>query len=155
MRLMSRMNPVGGISDFWHEIRRPTPYRWPVLAASLAMTGTLLFWLTQEDYFVPPAPPRVTYITTFEEGRSDAEIRQSNIENQRRKEERQAAFAAREERKRALYRSLGRATGLDVDTMEREARAEEAREAAAERARLEGLFGQQGGTDTASPDTAD
>jgi len=149
------MNPVGGMADFWNEIRRPTPYRWPVLAASLLTSGTLMFWLTQEEYFVPPAPPRVTYITTFEEGRSDAEIRQSNIENQRRKEAREAELAAREERKRDLYRSLGRATGLDVDAMEAEARAEQAREDAAERARLERLFDAQGSNDAAEPAPAE
>ncbi|WP_279349662.1 hypothetical protein [Erythrobacter litoralis] len=137
---MSRMNPVGGVADFWNEIRRPTPYRWPVLAASLLASGSLLFWLTQEEYFVPPAPPRVTYITTFEEGRTDEEIRQSNIENQRRKEARQAEIAAREERKRERYRMLGRATGLDVDAMEAEAEAERARAEAAEQARLDRLF---------------
>ncbi len=141
MRIISRMNPVGGMSDFWSEIRRPTPYRWPVLAASLLTSGTLLFWVTQEDYFVPPPPPRVTYITTFAEGRTDAEIRQSNIENQRRTDAREAALAAREERKRTIYRELGRATGIDVDRMEAEAAAERARAEAAEKARLDRLFG--------------
>lgn len=136
------MDPVGGLSDFWHEIRRPTPYRWPVLAASLAMTGSLLFWTTQEDYFVPPPPPKVTYITTFAAGRTDAEIRQSNIENQRRQDALAAEAAAREERTRQLYRTVGRATGLDVDAMEAEARADEARREAAEKARLERLFPQ-------------
>ena len=137
MRLMSRMNPVGGVTDFWEEFRRPNPYRWPVLAASLVMTGTLLAWVTQEDYFVPPAPPQVTYITTFAEGRTDEEIRRSNIENQRRKDQMAAELAAREERRKELYRALGRATGIDVDRMEAEAKAEEAREAAALKARLE------------------
>ena len=145
MRYFSRMDPVGGLSDFWQEIRRPNPYRWPVLAASLAMTGTLLFWLTQEDYFVPPPPPNVTYISTFAAGRSDAEIRQSNLENQRRQDALRAEAAAREERTRELYRTIGRATGLDVDAMEAEAKADKAREDAAEQARLERLFGSQNG----------
>ncbi len=156
MRILSRMNPVGGMSDFWTEIRRPTPYRWPALAGALAVTGTLLFWVTQEDYFVPPPPPRVTYITTFAEGRTDAEIRQSNIENQRRTDAREAALAAREERKRAIYRELGRATGLDVDTMEAEAAADRARAEAAEKARLERLFGDRDQPSaTASPTPAE
>lgn len=152
MRLMSRMNPVGGVADFWSEFRRPNPYRWPVLAASMAMSATLLAWVMQEDYFVPPPPPKVTYITTFAPGRTDAEIRRSNIENQRLKDAREAELKAREESVKDLYRALGRATGLDVDRMEADAKAEEAREAATERARMDRMFGEQRGA--RQPDAA-
>ena len=155
MRLMNRLNPVGGMTDFWAEFRRPNPYRWPILAASLLMTGTLLAWVTQEDYFVPPAPPKVTYITTFAEGRTDEEIRRSNIENQRRKDQAAAELAAREERKKELYRALGRATGLDVDRMEAEARAEQEREAAAEKARMERIFRESAQAPQANSSAAD
>ena len=142
MRLMSKMNPVGGIADFWHEIRRPNPYRWPILGASLLVTGTLLSWFVMQEYFRPPDPPRVTYITTFAEGRTDAEILRTNIENQRRKDELAAEAEAIEQRKRDLYKALGRATGLDVDAMEQQAEAERQREEAARQQRLEQLFEQ-------------
>ena len=119
MRLNSRFNPTGGIVDFWHEIRRPTPYRWPILGLSLLCSFVLLFWVTKERVLVPPEPPKVSYISTFEAGRSDAEIIASNIENQRRKERLAAEQAKRDEEVKAAYRALGRATGLDVDAMER------------------------------------
>ncbi len=131
MRFGSRFNPTGGIADFWHEIRRPTPYRWPVLGLSLLCTFALLFWVTKERVLVPPEPPKVSFISTFEAGRSDAEILASNLENQKRKERREAEQAKREEAAKAAYRALGRATGLDVDAMERKIAEEQKAEAAA------------------------
>ncbi len=130
MRLASRFNPTGGIADFWHEIRRPTPYRWPVLGLSLLCTFALLFWVTKERVMVPPEPPKVSFISTFAEGRTDAEIVASNLENQKRKERREAERAKLEEEVKAAYRALGRATGVDVDAMERKIAEEKKAEAA-------------------------
>ena len=131
MRFTSRFNPTGGILDFWREIRRPTPYRWPILGLSLLCSFALLFWVTKERVLVPPAPPKVSFISTFAEGRTDAEIVASNIENQKRKERRAAEQAKRDAEVKAAYRALGRATGLDVDAMERKIAADKAAEEAA------------------------
>jgi len=141
MRFRSRFNAAGGIADFWNEWKKPTPYRWPILALSFAISGTMFYWLTKEEYYYPPEVPQVTYITTFAEGRTEEEIRQSNIENQRIQDERQAERERIEQRRRDLYKSLGAATGLDVEAMEAEAEAERAAEEQAERERLESLFG--------------
>lgn len=126
MRLNSRFNPTGGIVDFWREIRRPTPYRWPILGLSLLCSFGLLFWVTKERVLVPPEPPKVSFISTFAEGRTDAEIIASNLENQQRKERREAERAKLEEEVKAAYRALGRATGVDVDAMERKIAADKA-----------------------------
>lgn len=131
MRRTSRYNPAGGIADFWHEIRRPTPYRWPVLGASVLCTFGLMFWVMKESYFVPPEPPKVSFISTFAQGRSDAEIAASNLVNQQRKERLAAEQAARDEEVKDMYRALGRATGVDVDAMDRRIAEEKAAEAAA------------------------
>ncbi|MGI8943917.1 MAG: hypothetical protein ACR2FJ_06750 [Qipengyuania sp.] len=131
MRVSSRFNPAVGISDFWQAFRQPTPYRWPILGLSALSTFVLIFWITQERVVVPPQPPKVVYITTFAEGRTDAEIRASNIENQRRQERLRAEQAERNEQVRDMYRELGRATGIDVDAMERKIAEEQAREEAA------------------------
>ncbi|MBX7459204.1 hypothetical protein K3152_13185 [Qipengyuania sp. 1NDH17] len=136
MPFYSRFNAAGGLADFWNEWRKPTPHRWPILFAAMCMTGTLMFWLTKERYYYPPEQPKVTYITTYAEGRTDEEIIASNIANQRLKDEREAEAKARLERRRELYKQVGRATGLDVDQMEAEIRAQEAEEAAAEDARF-------------------
>lgn len=141
MRFRTRFNAVGGIADFWEQWKRPTPHRWPLLALSFLVSGSLLFWVTQEKYYYPPEVPEVTYITTFADDRTDEEIRQSNLENQRLKEERQAEEARRLERRRELYKEIGAASGLDVEAMEAQIEAEEAAEAQAERERLQRLFG--------------
>ncbi len=135
MRIKSRLNPVGGFQDLWSEFKRPNPYRWPILAASLLSTFTLMFWVTQEQVIGPPARPQVSIISTFADGRSEAEIIASNLENQRLKEQWEARRAAREAEIQDMYRTLGRATGIDVDAMERQIAEDRAREEA-ERLRM-------------------
>lgn len=133
MRIKSRLNPVGGFQDLWSEFKRPNPYRWPILAASLLCTFTLMFWVTQEQVIGPPVRPQVSLIATFPEGRSEAEIIASNIENQRLKELWEARRAEREAEIQEMYRTLGRATGIDVDAMERRIAEDRAREEAERR----------------------
>lgn len=141
MRIISRLNPVGGIQDFWSEFRRPNPYRWPILGLSLLMTGTLLYgFVVQKDY-LPPAKPKVTYISTFDPNRTEAEIIASNIANQKRKDELARQIAKFEEEKREAYRALGRASGMDVDKIEADAATERQREAAAEKRKHDELMG--------------
>lgn len=124
----SRFNPGTGIVDFWSEFRKPTPYRWPILGVSALFTCSLLYAVTKERYYYPPERPTIEYITSFEDGRSDAEIAASNEENQRRQDAIAAELEEIAERKRDLYRSLGRASGMDVDAMERQIAAERAAE---------------------------
>ena len=102
---------------------------------SVALTFTLMVLFVPENQRAEPRRPEVTYISTFEAGRTDEQIRASNLVNQRRQDELRARRAALEERKKEMYRQLGRATGVDVDAMEeriaREERELEVREAAA------------------------
>lgn len=135
MSMLTRFNPVGGVSDFWNEFRKPQPYRIPILLVSIAIPLFGVYLLTGERYMIPLERPDVTYITSYAPGRSDAEIVASNVANQERKEAEAAYRAQLEEQAREGYRALGRATGLDVDAMEREARAEQQREEAAAEAR--------------------
>ena len=137
MSLIERLNPAEGIADFWQEFKKPTPYRWPILAVSMLMTGALMFLIIREEVVGPPVPLEVTYITSFEPGRSDEEIIASNEENQLRKEARQALIDANEERKKDIYRALARASGMDPDEIERKAAEERAVEEAAEAKRRE------------------
>jgi hypothetical protein len=184
MRRLQRLNPGPGIVDFWNEFKRPNPYRWPILAASMLLTGSLLFLLTdravsfnwlvggvlaliggvalaamiaervrirfgilllaaiipgaifwqfgKERWRIPPAPPKVEYISTFEDGRTDAEIAESNRANQAVQDRLLAEQRQREEEAREAYRALGRASGMDVDAMERQIAEERARETASD-----------------------
>ena len=155
MRYLTRFNAAGGVADFWQEWKKPNPYRWPIMGASVLMSALVLGWLSQEVYYYPPEQPEITYITTFAEGRTDEEIIQSNIENQRRKEERAAELAEIEERRREIYKTIGAATGIDVDAMEAEAEAERAAAERAEQERLDRLFGDDADTSESAADQAE
>ena len=138
--MVSRFNMKSGTADLWDYLREPRPYRWTFLAISFGMTFGLLYSFMQESVFVPPDKPKVVFISTFAEGRSDEEIRRTNLENQKRKDEREAELDKLREKKVDAYKALGRATGLDVDSMAAEAEVENAREAAAEEARRKELY---------------
>lgn len=134
----SRFNPVGGFADFWNEFRRPNPYRWPILAASVLPVAGILYWALDQQFYGEPERPRITYITTLEEGRSDAEIVAELIANQEVKDLRAAEEARIAARKKDMYKALGRAAGMDVEEIERKAEAERAAEkAAADKRRAE------------------
>ena len=128
----TRFNPVPGAMDFWEYLRQPQPYRLPILMVSFLPLALILWWATEETILVPPAPPEVTYITSYAPDRSDEEIAASNEANQRRKDELRAEREEIEKRKRQMYRDLGRATGVDVDAMEARIEAERAAAEAAE-----------------------
>lgn len=142
MSYFTKLNPAGGIADFWHEFRRPNPYRWPILLASLLITGGILSTIIWQETYIPPPRPQVTYITTFEPGRTQAEIAASNVANQQVQDERRAAQAASDERRREIYRDLGRATGMDVDAIDQRVARERAAEQAAQEARRRELLGE-------------
>ena len=91
-----------------------------VLAIAVLITGALLYQFTRERVRIPPPAPEVTYISTFEPGRTDAEIAASNLANQKEQDRLNAEQARRAEEAKNAYRALGRATGIDVDAMERD-----------------------------------
>lgn len=135
----SRFNPAGGIADFWNEIRRPHPHRWPILALSMLPVVAILYWAMSQQFEGEPDRPRITYITTLDAGRSDAEILAENRANQEVKDLRAAEQERIAARKREMYKALGAASGMDVEAMEREAEAERAAAAAAEAKRREAI----------------
>lgn len=147
MRFLKRLNPVSGIRDFWQEFRRPNPHRWPVLGASMLISGSLFYAFASERTYIPPASPEVTYITSFAPDRTDEEIVAGNIANQQRQDALAARLKEREELRRSMYRELGRATGIDVDAIEAEAAAERAEAEAQERARQQELMGRASAPD--------
>jgi hypothetical protein len=133
----SRFNPVGGFADFWTEFRRPNPYRWPILALSVLPVAGILYWALEQQFYGEPERPRIAYITTLEDGRSDAEIIAELVANQEVKDLRAAEEARIAARKKDMYKALGRAAGMDVEEIERKAEAERAAEEAAAAKRRE------------------
>lgn len=148
----SRFNPKPGILDFWNEFKRPNPYRWPILVVSSLPFAVIFFWLSSETAYKDPEPPKITYISTLDSARSDAEIVASNLANQEVKDLREAREQAIEERKREMYKALGAATGMDVEEMDRRGREARAAEEAAERARQDALMG-RASDNAAEPET--
>ena len=85
MRISPKYDVAGGVGDLWNELRRPQPYRWPILLASCAFPAFFLYFFAQERVYAPPATPDIVYITSFAPDRSEDEIIASNIANQERK----------------------------------------------------------------------
>jgi hypothetical protein len=79
-----------------------------------------------EEQRAPPQKPTITWITTFAPERTEQEIIESNLENQKRQDAIRAIREAQEERRREIYRALGRASGMDVDALEKEFSEDEA-----------------------------
>lgn len=131
MSYLRRLNPRGGVEDFLTYWREPTPYRWQIVGVSVALTFVIMVLFIPESERAEPRRPHVTFISTFEPGRTDAQISASNIENQRLQDKRRAEAAERAEKRKEAYKALGRATGLDVEAMERRIEQEQAAEEAA------------------------
>jgi len=140
----SRFNPASGFADFWSQIRRPQPYRLPILGLSLLPVLLILYWAKGSTVYKEPERPQITYITTLDPARTDAEIAASNTANQEVKDLRAAEEARIAERKRELYKALGSAAGMDVEQIEAKAEAERAAQQAAEAQRREDMRGDAG-----------
>lgn len=150
MSSLSRFNPKAGIADFWHEFRKPNPMRWPILAASTLPLCVILYWVSSETVYKTPERPQITYITTFDPNRSDADISASNLENQEVKDLRDAAEQDIADRKREIYKALGKGIGMDVDRIAAEADARRSAEEAATAQRLAERQAQREQSDTES-----
>lgn len=124
------ISPRRAFRDFLAVWRGQTRHRWPVLGVAMALTGTMLTLFLPEGGRAPAVEPEITWVTTFAESRTSAEIIASNCANQALTDALEARLAEREELRKELYATLGRATFVDVDEMEAKAREEEARAAA-------------------------
>jgi hypothetical protein len=135
MKFLRWLNPVPGVKDFANEFTRPNPHRWRIAAVSAAATFAIFSVMWQEEVIGPPEKPEVIWISTFAPDRSDAEIIAENVANQKLKDQWAAEQARRDREVKEIYRSLGKASGMDVEKIEREAAAERAAEAKAEAAK--------------------
>ena len=133
------VSPRGMVEDFVEVFRQAGNNRWRIGFLALACTIAVFSVMAQEGGRGLPRPPEVTYITVWDPHRTEAEIVASNIANQRRKERLAAEQAKREEEVRNIYKTIGRASGMDVDAIEMKAKAEQAAEAAKEKAALPAL----------------
>lgn len=132
----NHVRPTGMIADFKTVWKQAGGNRWRIAALAGACTYVLFYLISNQGGQAPHPPPEVTYITSWEAGRTDAEIRASNLRNQKIKDRLAAEQAVRDEKVKDIYRTLGRASGLDVERIEAEAKAERAAEEKAFRERM-------------------
>lgn len=126
-----QISPRGAIADFVTVFQQAGKNRWRIAVLAAMPTVGIFSVMWQEEMYVLPRPPEVTYITVWDPHRTDAEIIASNIANQRRKEQLAAEQAKRDAEVREIYKTIGRASGMDVDAIEKKAAAERAAKASA------------------------
>lgn len=122
---LSLINPLAAARDLRNELVRPVPHRWPLMGVAAAATFAVFSVIYQEGSVGMPLPPRVIYVDSWLGERSDAEIIAGNIAATNARKAREAEEAASAERIRQMYKTLGRASGMDVDAIEAKAKAEE------------------------------
>jgi hypothetical protein len=127
-------NPLPALRDLREQLAEPRPHRWPLMGVAAAATFAVFSVMFQEGFRGLPRPPEVIYIESWNADRDDKEIVAGNIAATDARKEREAQQAASAERVRQMYKALGRASGMDVETIERKAEVERAAE---ERARAE------------------
>ncbi len=144
MSYWQKINPTGAIADFRAVFRDAGPKRWPVAIVAASITIGIFSIMAAESWRKPRPLPEVTYIKSWPLDRTDEETKAFIAANQKEKDARQAAIEAYENEGRELWATLGKASGMDVDKIKREAEAERARKEAEEKAKTEAILKQAG-----------
>jgi hypothetical protein len=128
MTIFRDVSFVGAGADLITFLRTPRQHRWLLVILACAPPAFIVMLFNLDVLEVTqPGPPEVIYIESWPADRSIKEIVASNLARQKIED-------AQEEKVREAYKALGRASGMDVDRIEREAeaaRAEKAKQAAA------------------------
>ena len=142
MSYWQKINPTGAIGDFIAVFQDAGPRRWPIAIAALVCTVGTFSMMATQNWKAERRLPKVEFITSFPADQTEAERKIFVAANQHRKE----ADAARQEQYdadgRHMWKAIGRASGLDVDSMEAKAQAERKTEAAADAARAKAILDQ-------------
>lgn len=128
MSIFRDVSFVGAGADLITFLRTPRQHRWLLVMLACAPPAFIVMLFNLDVLEVTrPGEPEVTYIESWPADRSIKEIVASNLARQKIEDEQEAKI-------REAYKALGRASGMDVDRIEREAesaRAEKAKQAAA------------------------
>lgn len=143
MSFWRNVNPAGAVGDFITVWRNAGPGRWRVAVLAALTTTGIFSIMAGENWIADRQLPEITYITSFAPDRSDEEIMAENKANQIQKEKLAAQEEERARFRRDIYKTFGRVTGMDVDAIEAKAKADQAAEDAAQRARIEAQIEQQ------------
>jgi hypothetical protein len=128
MSIFRDVSFVGAGADLIAFLRIRRQHRWLLVILACAPPAFIILLFNLDVLEVTrPGEPEVTYIESWPADRSIEEIVASNLA-------RQKVEDAQEAQVREAYKALGRASGMDVDRIEREAeetRAAKAKQAAA------------------------
>lgn len=138
------VNPTGMVADFREVWKQAGANRWRFALVSAACTFGVFYLMSTQEAKGPHPPPKVVYISTLNAHRTDAQIMAENLANQQRKEAWQQEVARREKDVQDIYKAVGRASGMDVDKISREADAEKAVREKAEQADVQRLLRRSG-----------
>ncbi len=110
--------------DLVRYLRAPGEYKPLIMLASCVPPALIVaaFYFDALDK-ARPGPPEIIYFESWPLTRTIEESRAANIENQKKKDKQRAI-------EKAAYMALGRASGIDVDKIDREVQAEQAAEKA-------------------------
>ena len=126
MTIFRDVSFVGAGADLITFLRTPRQHRWLLVILACAPPAFIVMLFNLDVLEVTrPGPPEVIYIESWPADRSIKDIVASNLARQKIED-------AQEAKIREAYKALGRASGMDVDRIEREAEA--ARAAKAKRA---------------------
>lgn len=142
MSYWKNINPSGAVSDLIVVFRDAGPKRWPIALVSAAITVGVFSTLTFESWKKPRPLPTVVYITSWPDDRTAAETAEFIKANQKAKDEQAARIEAYEAEGRKLWATVGKASGLDVEKMQKQAEAERAAEKAKQKAETDALLKQ-------------
>lgn len=128
MKMMSKVDVTGGLSDFWDYIREPRPHRWAVWGVAVALPIFIFYGFSK--YLIPHEEPKrqIIYFENWTQNRSVEEIRADWVA-------RAKATTLHNAEKRAEYQRLADMMGVEYDSAEadkvtRETLGDEAAEAA-------------------------
>jgi hypothetical protein len=139
MTFLKNINPSGAITEFRDVFREAGPARWRYVAAAAFCTIALFGGLAVTQNWVGDRKlPEIDYINSWPADRTEAETLAFIKANQKDKEAREKAQADADAEAQRLWMAVGRASGMDVDAMkkqaDREKAAEKAKQEAADRA---------------------
>ncbi|NJM50755.1 MAG: hypothetical protein HC843_07655 [Sphingomonadales bacterium] len=115
MSFFKDASPTGGITDLIAYLRERRQYNWFFWAAA-CLPPAIMVYMFQNDMAVKsvPPPPKVVYFESWPADRT----REETIKDITARQAKKDAFL---EEKRKGYEALGRAMGMDVEEIKREA----------------------------------
>ena len=111
MKMFSKVDVGGGLSDFWTYIREPRPHRWASWGVAIILPIVIFYGFSEHLVPYERPKPQIVYFENWSEQRSDAEIRADWVARAKETTRRNAE-------KRAEYQRLADMMGVEYDSTE-------------------------------------